>query len=150
MRLFVQTNLNCAHAVHILWSCKLSVVVQQPAESPTKNACTHGTAVFQARVSITWLTLAEYAAISSLSDHVKIICLVCLSFRRIFISAYRLTEIFLADTHSTYSNCMSDHRISHVAVQEQVFKVLHWPHFQCFQAAPAVDCDCLAPFLGLK
>lgn len=66
---FVKINLNCVHAVHILWSCKLSVVVRLPADSHAKNACTHGTA--KCFVSITWLTLIEYAAISSLADHVK-------------------------------------------------------------------------------
>lgn len=79
---FVKINLNCAHAVHILWSCKLSVAVWLPAESRAKkNACTHGSAkCFGHEMSVTWLTLMEYAAISSLADCVKwFASYVCLS-----------------------------------------------------------------------
>lgn len=43
----MQIKLNYAHAIHILWPCKSSVVVWLPADSHTKN--THGTAkVFRA------------------------------------------------------------------------------------------------------
>lgn len=47
MKYAMQIKLNCAHAIHILWPCKSSVVVWLPADSHTKN--THGTAkVFRA------------------------------------------------------------------------------------------------------
>lgn len=54
----------------------------------------------------------------------EIICLLCLSYDfHIGLQA----GIFLAGTHSAYSNWMSEHGITHVAVKKQLFTVLHWP-----------------------
>lgn len=144
-------NLNCAHAVH-LWFCTVSQTWQCGCWQ-TATLKMYVLVVLQrvsALASITWLTLIEYAAIPSLADHIKqFASYVCLSEGFSYGPTGRQTHVWSVRTVHN-SNWMSENRITHVAVQEQLFKVLRWPYFQCFWAAPAVDCDCLAPFMGLK
>lgn len=93
----MQRKLNCAHALHILWPCKSSVVVWLPAERHAKN--THVTA----NVHYFYMMLSGRSY--------RVMGFLCHSFAKSF------------NTYTSYSSWMSALAIAHVAVLDELFEV---------------------------